>query len=103
MMCDINLEFNFLKYGAILAAVYPGISQKCVQYKLKKAFLHFLPNLMIFQRFAASSVRFTLKNHQIWQIFGKNKIKICHDRLAFNPFFLVPENRILGTRSATTA
>ena len=44
--------------------------------KLNKAFLtffaKFLPYLMIFQSSIAPSVRFTLKNHQICQTFGKN-------------------------------
>ena len=54
---------------------YLETAEKWVEDKLNKAFLHFFQifgiYLMIFQSFAAPSAYSTLKNHQIYQTFGK--------------------------------
>ena len=53
---------------------YPKSAKKWVEVNLNKAFLHFLPYLMIFQSFTAPSVWSILENHKIMQ---KNEEKAC--------------------------
>ena len=61
---------------------YPNSAMKWVQGKLNKYFLHFWPNFCQFDDFSkfisAPLACSSLKNHQIWQKFGKS---YCTTRL----------------------
>ena len=65
-----------------------------------KAFLHFLPYLIVFLSSASPSA--TLQYHQIGSAKNWPKIKKSLVRLALNSLLRAPKTRVSGTRSTTS-
>ena len=94
-----NPGFGYLQYRGemgILRQVEQGFSS---------LFVEFLPYFKIFQSSSPPSVCSTLKNKKMAKIW--QKMKKSHVQLALHPFSwlipVIPENRVAGTRSATSA
>ena len=95
-----NTGFGYPKYWFWVSEIRVWGTHSIV----KKFFANFLPNLIIFQggaRAEGNGRGGTLKNYQI---FGRKRRKALFKLPSthFSAWFLVPENQILGIRSATT-